>query len=236
MNRGLQDAFNLAWKLALVYQGAADPALLDSYEAERRPAAEMVMQSGDGVEHALTMTDPVEREARDQAIKAMLADGKARHHDVVAETELNVDYSQSPVVLGDTNSCLAPGQRLPDSILIDHPDSRARRLHELAHRAGHTLMLLAGPSAHGPAVAELHGAVQNQVAASPLFETAVSLGSGSNLDGRIGRFAPVSAGLIGIQGTTLLAVRPDGYVGLRCDGDHLNALERYRALVSAGHA
>jgi 2-polyprenyl-6-methoxyphenol hydroxylase-like FAD-dependent oxidoreductase len=37
MNCGLQDAFNLAWKLALVYHGDAAPALLDSYEAERRP-------------------------------------------------------------------------------------------------------------------------------------------------------------------------------------------------------
>jgi hypothetical protein len=30
-------------------------------------------------------------------------------------------------------------------------------------------------------------------------------------------------------------VRPDGYVGMRCDRDHLGALERYRALVRAGH-
>ena len=37
MNCGLQDAFNLAWKLALVHHRAAGPALLDSYEAERRP-------------------------------------------------------------------------------------------------------------------------------------------------------------------------------------------------------
>ena len=39
MNCGLQDAFNLAWKLALVHQGAAHETLLDSYEIERRPAA-----------------------------------------------------------------------------------------------------------------------------------------------------------------------------------------------------
>ena len=36
MNTGIQDAFNLAWKLALVHDGAADPQLLDSYQAERR--------------------------------------------------------------------------------------------------------------------------------------------------------------------------------------------------------
>ena len=236
MNRGLQDAFNLAWKLALVYQDAADPALLDSYEAERRPAAEMVMQSGDGAEHALTMTDPVERDSRDEAIKAMLADATARHHDVVAETELNVEYSQSPIVLGDANSSLAPGQRLPDTIPVQHPELRARRLHELAHRAGHTLMLLAGASAPGPAVMELHRALQKQTGASKLFETAVSLGTGSGLGGQIGHFEVAAANVLDVQGTTLLAVRPDGYVGLRSDGDHLNALERYHALVCAGHA
>jgi 2-polyprenyl-6-methoxyphenol hydroxylase-like FAD-dependent oxidoreductase len=37
MNTGIQDAYNLAWKLALVLDGAAPEALLDSYEAERRP-------------------------------------------------------------------------------------------------------------------------------------------------------------------------------------------------------
>ncbi|MEW9547176.1 FAD-dependent monooxygenase [Nonomuraea sp. NPDC050783] len=38
-NTGIQDAHNLAWKLAAVSAGAAGPALLDSYEAERRPIA-----------------------------------------------------------------------------------------------------------------------------------------------------------------------------------------------------
>jgi 2-polyprenyl-6-methoxyphenol hydroxylase-like FAD-dependent oxidoreductase len=37
MNTGIQDAYNLAWKLALVVQGQAPEALLDSYESERRP-------------------------------------------------------------------------------------------------------------------------------------------------------------------------------------------------------
>jgi len=38
MNSGLSDAFNLGWKLALVIQGRTDDRLLDTYEAERRPA------------------------------------------------------------------------------------------------------------------------------------------------------------------------------------------------------
>jgi 3-(3-hydroxy-phenyl)propionate hydroxylase len=39
MNSGIEDAHNLGWKLALVLSGAAPDALLDTYEAERRPAA-----------------------------------------------------------------------------------------------------------------------------------------------------------------------------------------------------
>lgn len=43
-NTGVADAHNLAWKLALVLKGVADPTLLDSYDAERRPAGLMTME------------------------------------------------------------------------------------------------------------------------------------------------------------------------------------------------
>jgi hypothetical protein len=47
MNTGLQDAYNLAWKLALVVQGRADATLLDSYEAERVPVARRLLNTTD---------------------------------------------------------------------------------------------------------------------------------------------------------------------------------------------
>jgi 2-polyprenyl-6-methoxyphenol hydroxylase-like FAD-dependent oxidoreductase len=47
MNTGLQDAYNLAWKLALVVKGQADEALLDSYEAERLPVARRLLETTD---------------------------------------------------------------------------------------------------------------------------------------------------------------------------------------------
>jgi hypothetical protein len=46
MNTGLQDAFNLGWKLAAVVQGAPD-ALLDSYAAERMPVAHRLLHTTD---------------------------------------------------------------------------------------------------------------------------------------------------------------------------------------------
>jgi len=47
MNTGLQDAYDLGWKLALVAQGRADAALLDSYEEERIPVARRLLKSTD---------------------------------------------------------------------------------------------------------------------------------------------------------------------------------------------
>jgi 2-polyprenyl-6-methoxyphenol hydroxylase-like FAD-dependent oxidoreductase len=47
MNTGLQDAYNLGWKLALVAAGRAEERLLDSYSAEREPVAERLLQTTD---------------------------------------------------------------------------------------------------------------------------------------------------------------------------------------------
>jgi 2-polyprenyl-6-methoxyphenol hydroxylase-like FAD-dependent oxidoreductase len=47
MNTGLQDAYNLAWKLALVVKGHAEPRLLDSYEGERVPVAQALLNGTD---------------------------------------------------------------------------------------------------------------------------------------------------------------------------------------------
>jgi len=47
MNTGIGDAINLAWKLAAVIQGRAPETLLDSYESERRPFAERLVQTTD---------------------------------------------------------------------------------------------------------------------------------------------------------------------------------------------
>jgi 2-polyprenyl-6-methoxyphenol hydroxylase-like FAD-dependent oxidoreductase len=219
MNTGLQDAANLAWKLALVYEGAAEAALLDSYEAERRPIAEAVARSGDDIERAMTLTDPGERETRDEAIRARLADPASRHHEAAAEAELNVDYSESPIVSGDADDQLAPGQRLPQVIDVQPAGAGPCRLHELTHRAGHTLVLLGSPTA------DLVSATEERANGSPLFEAFV----------QIGWLDPAAAGVLGIRGTTLLAVRPDGYIGLRADAEHLTALERYHALIRNGH-
>jgi hypothetical protein len=233
MNSGLQDAFNLAWKLALVCQGRCTADLLDSYEAERRPVAETITASGDATEHAHTLTDPADRRGRDKTLRALFADPTSRHNEAIAEAELDIDYGDSPIVMGDEHETLAPGQRLPDTIEGCLASGEACRLHELTHRAGHTALLIGGPSAHGDALARLDSAMQARSGTS-LIEATIVLTTRFDDRHPCARLAPASADQLGISEVTLLVIRPDGHVGLRADRDHLEALASYHSLLASG--
>ena len=233
MNSGLQDAFNLAWKLALVCQGRASPALLDSYEAERRPVAETITASGDAAERAESLTDPAQRRARDQALRALFADPGSRHHEAIAEAELDIDYGDSPIVLGDANRSLAPGQRLPDTIEVRLASGETRGLHELTHRAGHTALLVAAGASRDDDLARLADALRARGDA-PLLETTSVLTTRSGQGHGWAELAPAAAAQLGIGALALLVVRPDGHIGLRADRDHLQALAAYQSLVASG--
>ncbi len=155
MNTGLQDAANLAWKLALVIDDAADAALLDSFEAERKPVAQLVADGGDDFEHMQLVADPTERAARDEALRSTFATDASRHHEAVAHAELNIDYAGSPIVAGDPDEHLGPGDRMPDTIAVVPAGGGPDRLHAHAHRSGHTVVILGSPSADAAAFGAL---------------------------------------------------------------------------------
>jgi hypothetical protein len=111
--------------------------------------AETITVSGDAVELAQTVTDPAERRARDETLRAVFADPTSRHHEVIAEAELDVDYRGSPIVMGDEHDALAPGQRLPDTIEVILAGGEVCMLHQLTqprrpYRAAHRWIIGAG--------------------------------------------------------------------------------------------
>ncbi len=68
MNTGMQDAFNLAWKLAAVIDGQAGETLLDSYQAERLPIADGVITFTDRLTKVGTLSG-LPRRIRDMVIR-----------------------------------------------------------------------------------------------------------------------------------------------------------------------
>ncbi|MGW4160124.1 FAD-dependent monooxygenase [Streptomyces sp. NPDC004788] len=81
MNTGIQDAYNLAWKLSLAAAGSAAPGLLASYDAERRPVGAEVV--GRTVRHSK---------------EGVQADPEAPARLLLREAQLLVGYRDSPIV------------------------------------------------------------------------------------------------------------------------------------------
>jgi 2-polyprenyl-6-methoxyphenol hydroxylase-like FAD-dependent oxidoreductase len=230
MNTGLQDAFNLGWKLALVCRGEAGAGLLDTYEAERRPVAERVVSSGADVETAHSMTDAGERAARDTELRRTIADPDLAHHEAAAASELDRSYPRSRAVAGDDGSGLVPGRLLPDTGDVEPVDGDPCPLHELTHRRGHTLIVLGGPEADpdrvGNLVTELEGRCGTAV------DAVVGLCTPPG-GPQVGRIDESVAAQLGVVGVTVLVVRPDRYIGLRDDSGDPAAVEAYlNALVA----
>ena len=112
MNTGMQDAFNLAWKLALVVRGECREALLDSYSPERSYVGEQVLKSAQRLTLAGTMKNPIAQTLRNAVGHIML--GLAPVQEGIAETmtQVSVGYPKSPLngptISGDHHK---PGQR-----------------------------------------------------------------------------------------------------------------------------
>lgn len=227
MNSGIQDAVNLAWKLALVCAGEAGEGLLDSYGAERRPAAAIVVESGDAMEESAAFLDPANIAERNRGIRETFADPVSRRAEAVAEIQLDVSYADSPIVLG------AAGERLPDLGPVSPAGGEACRLQELTQRPGHTLLLL---SRGGPAteLAGLLAGLEAETEDSGFFDAAFALSTELDRAAAVGSIDAEAADRLGVgEQALLLAVRPDGHVGLRAEASHVTELRRYVELLRA---
>jgi 2-polyprenyl-6-methoxyphenol hydroxylase-like FAD-dependent oxidoreductase len=219
MNTGLQDAFNLGWKLALVCAEASGPALLDSYEPERRPVAARIVESGADAEAGQALKTAAERAERDAGIAMTFGGGDiaAAHSEAVALAELDRSYSDSTLVTGEApGDGLPPGGLLPDTDPVSPAGEEPRMLHELTHRPEHTVFVIGGPGSHPGDVADALTTVGDAVADSPLVGAVYALGVEAG--GRVGRIGQPTIDQLGLGDLTVLAIRPDRFVGHRSDG------------------
>ena len=226
MNTGIQDAFNLGWKLALVCQGVSGQGLLDSYEAERRPVAIRIVESGAAAEAVQTLTAVDERATRDAAFRQVLGEPESAHHEAAAAAEVDRFYADSGVIAGDAGRHPVPGVRLPDGIPAQQAGGGDCTLCELTHHPGHTLFVLGGPDAVGSEVAALVEALGAAVQDSPMVDAVLGMAIAGD-DPGLGRINEAVAERLGIDAITILAVRPDRYVGFRGNSADTGALQAY---------
>lgn len=207
-NSGVQDAENLAWKLAALHRGAAGPALLATYDLERGEAAD------ENLGHSTRSTDfiapqsPAERALRDAALAL------ARDHDfakrMVNSGRLSAPtaYRASPLSTPDAEIWSGgppPGAPIPDARLRC-PDGRDGFLSECL----------------GPDFTLLTRGLE--IAGLPTDITAITLGGRGYFD-RYGEIAERFA----LDSGAAYLIRPDGHVAARfAKPDH--------AAIVAAHA
>jgi 3-(3-hydroxy-phenyl)propionate hydroxylase len=199
-NSGIQDAENLAWKLALMLAGRAPARLLDSYEEERLVAADENIRHSTRSTEFITPHDPGSRALRD-AVLAL-----AEHH-AFARRMINSGRLSTPTHLGFSSlvtpdrhafaAGAAPGSPCPDAPLL-HAGHPCWLLQQLAPGATLLLFLDHPDQLDSPTAKALR-----ELARSPLpIETRLVISQG--------RAAPRS-----IDGLTAL-VDVDGLAALRC--------------------
>ena len=111
MNTGIDDAVNLAWKLAAAIAGWGGPALLDSYEAERRPIGlrntAFASRFADSIGHMPIDPAIEEDSAAGRAARAALGrlvEAHAHFEFTIPGIFLGLSYAGSPIVAGDGSS------------------------------------------------------------------------------------------------------------------------------------
>jgi len=210
MNTGLQDAFNLGWKLALAAAGRGAADLLDGYGAERQPVGAEVVSRTSG-----RMAKTIEGKDKDSADELM------------ADSQLLVNYRGSRWVGGgatraDRLDGPRPGDRAPDvQELSRHFVARPIRLFELMCVVGHTLLFYADESAAAQDFEGLAAFADDLSAGYPgaVAPYAVVSPGARPLDlERVPLIVDAQGGFrsaYGAHGGSVYLIRPDGYIGYR---------------------
>ena len=156
MNTGIQDAFNLTWKLALVEQGYAPSSLLDTYHVERSPIAKGVIQTSDLLLRVNTLHNPLVQQIRNRLLSLVAQQRGFQQRFVGQISELAINYHRSPIVseyqegiIGHAHFQCAPkaGNRVPEVKGLKQGDGTIS-LFEALQGTNHTLLLLTGTKPH----------------------------------------------------------------------------------------
>lgn len=231
LNTGLHDAFNLGWKLALVAQRQASPALLDTYAAERMPIASSVLALTDRLVRTFSMPSPRKRLVRDQILPVVMATPVAQRRYTERLSQISHTYRDGPLATPARRrgrGGVAPGDRLPVVSGLRR-DGRPVCTLDLLDPSAHTLLILAGASAGEEVVRAAAGRLESwgeMLTPVLISEEPLDRQSVADPDLRAHRRYGALAG-------QLLLVRPDGHLACRAPLDRPDMIEEYLRRVGA---
>jgi 2-polyprenyl-6-methoxyphenol hydroxylase-like FAD-dependent oxidoreductase len=220
MNTGVQEAFNLGWKLARVLAGGAPDRLLDTYHTERHPIERDVLRQTSLVTQIVEADHGAMKLLRDHLMPLLVSLGPLRDAVRRSVSELGVQYRKSPLTLERVlDGGPRAGERAPDALLhvIDGPLGQApgtARLYDVHDPASFTLLLLEAPPSTGlddvpPLAADAQALIQRLERIMP---GAVRAWRVTDVEGD-GADTLVQA--YGRSRPAFYLLRPDGYIAAR---------------------
>ena len=248
MNTGIQDAFNLGWKLALAARDQAAPGLLDTYQAERHPIARGVLRGTHLGTRLFLAQNPLMRAVREQAVPAIVSIAPIRRRILAAVSQLTIGYRGSFLSV-DADSRdeargwlrlhgrgLRAGERVPDGTLIDTRGSTSVALFDLISQ-GWALLIFPGDEATVETTGALEQIIrQVQNAVDDMVRSYLVLDTPARGDGAETVLLDPGhkvADIFGARQGLVALVRPDGYLGYRGRLDQRGELASYLARVFA---
>ena len=213
MNTGMQDAWNLAWKLTMVCRGEARDELLASYSPERSAVGDQVLRNAGALTKVGLVSNPLLQQLRSLAAGVVdhLPALKQRFVDQMTDIELH--YPDSPLTQRPRGASHRPagGERAPDIAL--QGSSSWRRLHEALGTSKFVVLSVGAPMV---ALSAAHEHLAVAVHAAAVLDAAAHAADSPDY----------AAGHVYL-------IRPDAYVALSVGGDDpgaiVDALERIAA-------
>jgi len=202
LNTGVQDAYNLGWKLATVLRGAP-ASLLDTYQEERLPVAADVLG---------------------MSTKLYQSKGMPKRGD--AERQLLLNYRGSSLAreVGWDQGKLRAGDRAPDAI-CDNSSGRLR-LFDL-FRGTHFTLLAFGAQA-AAAIRDLEWTPSDSLSKCSVRRSGSAAGYGTVIDTHGNAHAAYG---VSDRDNVVFLIRPDGYVGLVAGRSWVDAVNEYQQAV-----
>lgn len=120
MNTGMQDAFNLAWKLAYVLRYKAPPELLDSYEVERHSIGKKLLKATEEASKVATLKNPLLRKLRNTVVSLLASKTNLPKTMAANISQTAICYDKSAIIKSEGSLGGGPtaGARAPNISLI----------------------------------------------------------------------------------------------------------------------
>ena len=230
MNTGMQDAWNLGWKLALVLRGAAHASLLDTYEAERWPVGHALLRGTDRIfglfTRAMSSNAAVawlRRVVLPRIVPLAIGGERLRTFAFRFVSEIGIAYRDSTLATEGTPALSEgprAGERLPDApVRVQGRESTLQR-----EVVGACFTLLVALRAEDTENDRGRGGLRREfLRVRRLVSSAASAGTADDLIDESG----VAFERLGVRDSAVYLVRPDGYVAYRCAGTELGGVEQW---------